>query len=180
MPGTDAEFFVPLEKRDEFDRLFTERNEIFKQFNSLMSQITPIQPNPKNYQDCSRTLVALVPDVHQYCQRALICANQFEAYEFNLTYNYSGSEADNFQFLEFKLRVSNIIRSLQRQSDTVIKSVNDTWVEIEMQESLSLTSQLSTKISKFIKHHPILFVIELIVHLAVIFLGLKELFFHLK
>lgn len=175
MPGTDAVFFAPLENRSEFDRLFTERNEIFIQFNSLMSRITPIQPNPNNYKDCSKTLITLVPEVHSYCQRALTCVNEFEAYEFNLTYDYSGSTSDNFQFLEFKLRVSNIIRSMQRQSDTVIKSVNDTWTEIQMQESLTLTSQLSTKVSKFIKHHPILFIIELIVHIAVIILGLKEL-----
>lgn len=175
MPGIEAEFFIPLEKREEFDRLFGERNEIVRQFNSLMNKITPISPNPKNYEECSNSLAALVPEVHSYCQRALNCVNEFESYELNLSYDYSGHTNENFKFLEFKLRVSNFIRSLQRQSDTVIKSVNDTWSEIKVQESLSLTSQLAIKVSKFVRHHPILFIIELIVHIAVIILGLKEL-----
>lgn len=176
MPRADIVIpFAPEENRNEFDRLFTEMNAITVQFNSIMGRIEQIRPDENNYLNCRNALQELTPEIHTFCQRVLRWSNDFQAYELNLTYDCSRSQSDNFLFLGFKVMISNFVRNSQRQSDTVIRSVNDTWNSIQMQESLVLTASLVGKVTHFAKNHPVFFTIELIVHIAVIIVGLKEL-----
>jgi hypothetical protein len=45
----------------------------------------------------------------------------------------------------------------------------------KIQESLSVSTKILTTIGKFVKHNPVFFTFEILVHLAVIYAGLKEL-----
>ncbi len=162
---------VPIENKAEFDRLFQERNNLIGMYNDIMRRIKDIQPTKSNYMECEKTLSSISGDVDGYGKTVMQWITDFSVYELNLRSQYDGSIKESFEHIGFKLMISNFIRDMHGHKDVTLKSFNDVANWIKTQETLDITSN----IKKFAKHNPVFFVIELLIHLAVIYVGLKEL-----